>query len=149
MRHRLHAALLLASLLLAGCTFGQGGEESTDPGSYVDGPGAALSVENRGDKPVRVDLRILNGRGAVVGEGNFTVEAGKTVERKFPLDPADGYVARMGYNLDADGEAAAGADEQRFDAGACPELTRLSWRLLRTEGTTGSQFIGKECAAAP
>lgn len=143
------ALLLLAvASLLAGCTFGGSAQESDEGGDYDGGPGIAFVVKNEGEDPIRVELSAIDFRGRTVAEGNATIGPGETLVHKYGLGANGAYTARVFYNWDAQGQAAAGTNEQSFNLGECPELTRIEWRLLQQGDTVASQLVGKRCQAA-
>lgn len=147
MRARL-LTLLLAPLLLAGCTFGRGGEstENVDKSDYTGGGGVALAIRNDAKDEFHYTIRVLaaGDREAAALTGNL--EPGQSVEKWWSLDRTT-YSVRMNYTWTGAGAASHGQDERTIDLNDCPQVTRLAWTLQQMQGQVGSAFPGVACVA--
>lgn len=155
MRPMLPIALVLASLLLAGCTRGGGeatadaeGTHDLDLDTYDGGKGLALAIENRGTDRFVYTLRVLNADEDELAQREGDLLANDTDEQWWSFAPGT-YTVRMHYTWQSGGSSKSGSDTQVVDLTACPEVTRLSWRLIQHEATVGSAFVGSDCVSRP
>lgn len=153
MRPRIPLALVLASLLLAGCTRGRESSEQDGAGThdleletYDGGKGLALSIENRGTDRFTYTLTVLDAEETEKATREGELLANDTDEQWWSLPPGT-YDVRMGYTWQSGGTSRSGSDEQSVDLTACPEVTRLAWRLMQVEGNVGAAFLGSDCAS--
>lgn len=145
-------ALLLASLILAGCSApGDDEQEAAEDvqGNYRDGLGIALALTNDANSTASVRLRVEDADGGVIGQDNATVAPGETVVRQYAVADRLAIVAMMSYTVDSGGRASGSQDSQSFDLLECEALTRASWKLVSFEqGVVGSQWLGTRCEGA-
>lgn len=153
MRLRLTIALVLASLLLAGCT--RGGESSEADGggthdlelaTYDGGKGIGLSITNAGVDRFTYTLRVLDADDNEKAVMQGALLANDTDEQWWSLD-AGAYTVRMQYTRQSGSGSSSGSDTEGIDLVACPEVSRLSWRLMQAEGTVASAFLGTDCVS--
>lgn len=145
---RAHAALLLATLLLAGCTAAPEEAAEDVQGNYEEGLGVALSLTNGANASALVTLRVEDSDGGLIGSDNATVEPGHTMVRRYAVADRLRVDAHLAYSVDFGGRAAGNQVTQTFDLLACDELTRASWRLLDVGESVGSQWLGTTCESA-
>lgn len=151
MRPPILLALVLASLLLAGCTRGGESREPDGTGTreveretYDGGKGLALSIENRGTDRFIYTLTVLDAEESEKATREGELFANDTEEQWWSLAPGT-YDVRMRYTWQSGGTSRSGSDAQSVDLTACPEVTRLAWRLMQVEGNVGSAFLGSDC----
>ena len=142
-----HAFPLALCLILAGCTF-LGGDENSGPdkSEYDGGIGFALAIHNAGEDPFNVTLRVLGVGNAELARVEEVLASGQTLERWYGLESRSTYSARMEYTWNAaSGSTSHGLDDQTFAAQDCPLVSRLSWELRQDNNTVGHAFLGKTC----
>lgn len=147
------APMLLAALLLAGCTFpgfGSPDESGADPDPHAgfDGPGVLLVARNDGSYPMTVRWTLLDEQGANVGSTSLVLQPGVEGERRLPFPEVGRYDVLLQYNWTGDGRASSGLDRQALHSSQCPDLMRLAWSLRATpQGQGGAAFLERACAS--
>lgn len=143
------AALLLAALLLAGCTKGpQETKEAPDQSAYAGGTGIAVALTNAAQGTFEVTVVVVASDGHVADQLNATLSTGDTAEKWWGLD-ARQYTVRMAYQWNAEsGRSASGGDAQTIDLRDCAELTRLGWEFRQQGDMVGNAYLGKACVTA-
>jgi hypothetical protein len=139
-------AALVVPMALAGCSAGEEGESSSGPNrsEYTGGSGVALAITNNATEPFTYTLRVLAAGNKEAAAMSGTLAPGETAERWWSLPPTL-YSARMNYTWAGSGAASHGQDEHTIDLNECPQVTRLSWSLMKSGNQVGSTFSGKQC----
>lgn len=145
------ALLLVASLLLAGCSLPvreSSSEDAADRSEYDgSGLGLALHLENRAPEPFDVTVVVRTSDGDEVARLEQTIEGNGTAEKWWSLSQG-AYVLDMRYQWRSGARTATGDDDASVEVGSCPELARVGWRFIRVDQTVGSAFTGKSCVGA-
>lgn len=126
---RTFIALLLAALLPGCAWFGGDGDESGGGQTF------SVSVKNSGQHEVEVKLEVLEGE-LLLHEDAFAVPAGDTVERDLAYDQNGTKRVRVTYQVDANGHAASGSQENAFDPAACDGTYRIAFEVQPEEQLT-------------
>ena len=139
MRHAAPAlAMILAALLLAGCTL-PGASAPTpaaedDPDTNDAGPFFRFIIENGSPRDALAHLRVMGPLGGLDVEGTVAAPANDTTEERVPLARNGTHRAHIGFSLPQAGENSAGRAEAIFDNADCAGTVVVTLRLTMQPG---------------
>ena len=155
----MRALALLLPLLLAGCTFGGGGngdgDESAedlyqrDLSGYEGGQGLGFLLQNQGSSPFNVTVRAVDDNGTELARLEVELRPNATEERWWSISQNQFNVTMDYASRTGTGGVRTGDDERRIDLRGCDQVTLVGWRFIQTTETVGSAFTGARCAVAP